>query len=135
MNRRKIDRRPFSRKGLYIYFFTLWKGNIASQNIDKMLQALDSYHFNIWYYRRLSDVCQRKKNILHSELTHEDSGRKCSLYRSDRTIKSKFSKEKPFFYEFLIPFKFFSENSESYRKIIDWSFFLEVCRSKVDGDT
>ena len=99
------------------------------------MEALHSDDIDIWYHGCFRDIRFGEEYILISELSCEDSRRKGSLDRAYHTIECELTKKEGFRHDRVIEVILFPEYSECYRKVIDRSLLLEICRSEIDRDT
>ena len=135
VDRREIDRHRRSGKGWYIEFSTFFERFHIREHIDYFFEIFYGYNIDIRYDRCFRHIRFRKKYILISEFAREYRRRKSSLDRSYHPIECEFSEKERRSRDFFIEVIFFPKYSESDRKIIDRSFFFEVCWSEIYGDT
>lgn len=107
---------------------------LPGKNIYSITQTSETDDINTRDDRSLEDIGLREKYTLHPHLSCKNRRRKGTLNATDISIECQFSKEERRSDDISIEFKIFSENSEGNGKIINGSFFLEVCRRKIDRD-
>lgn len=135
VDRRKIDRHRRSGKGGYIEFSTFFERFHIREYIHHFFEIFYGYDIDIGYDGCFRDIRFREEYMLVSEFTREYRRWKGSLDRSHHPIECEFSEKERRSRDLLIEIIFFPKDSESDRKIVDRSFFFEVCWSEVHGDT
>lgn len=135
MDRREIDRHRRSGKGRYIEFSTFFERFHIREHIDHFFEIFYGYDIDIWYDGCLGHIRFREEYILVSEFTREYRRWKSSLDGSHHPIECEFSEKERRSCDLFIEVIFFPKDSESDRKIIDRSFFFEVCWSEVHCNT
>ena len=135
MDTREVDCHSRSRDIRYIEVWTRLYWLLPGENIHSITKIWETDDVNIWNNRCFENICFREKYALHTHLSSENRCRKSSLYATNIAIECQFSEKKRRGKNLSIKFKIFPKDSEGNGKIIDRSFFLEICRGKIDRDT
>lgn len=131
MDESKINPMIVSRIVCDIEFFSWFYNLLSCDDIDRIGEALKS---NNLYFRNDTcfwDIGCGEKNTFVPEFTSKYCSWESSLDQSYGTIECEFTQKKGRLSDRIQKIDLFPEDTERYRKIIDRSFFLQICRCKV----